>query len=303
MNKDKRILVTGAAGYIGSHLIKNLASRGFTNVWGIDKGFYTSPNTEEIRYSMAGYWHDDLAQTDWNRFEREKTEPFDAIVHLAAYISVEESVKNPGMYWLNNMASLGNIIRQARWMGSKLYFASTGTAFDPASPYAETKVEGEKLIQEFQVPGASFRFYNVSGCDPKLKPTGEATHLIRRAAMAARNDTTMGIFGDDWDTRDGTCVRDYIDVRDLADALATAIDTDFVSTMPFDCLGSGTGFTVREIVNTMSTVAGKQLDVEIKPRRDGDVGSMICPPELIYPGLTIRHNVVDMCRSALEVTT
>lgn len=300
--KKKRILVTGAAGYIGSHVVKHLYAAGYRHIWGADFAFDTSPNTKAISPLLEGMFDVNLAD-DVSHIET--GEPFDHIIHLAAFISVEESVKNPGKYWFNNMASTGNIIRMANTWGANLIFASTGTAFDPNNPYAETKIECERLITEMSnVTNTIFRFYNVSGCAEGLSPTGESTHLIRVAAEAVQTGKTMKVFGDDWETVDGTCVRDYIDVRDVAAAIVDSLDRDFVSSREFECLGSGDGFTVLEVLDTMNEIAvehGKTLRYDIVDRRAGDVGSMICPEEFMYPHLTRKHSLSDMCRSAYTV--
>lgn len=299
-NNEKRVLVTGAAGYIGSHVISALHHAGFRHIWASDFAFGESPNTERIIPLVEGKFHHDLAMDDISLME--DGEPFDVIVHLAAYISVEESVREPGKYWMNNLLSTANMIRLANKWNAKLIFASTGTAFNPASPYAETKVECESLINDANVKDAiTFRFYNVSGCAQGLYPTGEATHLIRVASNAAVSGKTMSVFGVDWDTADGSCVRDYIDVRDLAECIADVILHDRKSDKDFECLGSGNGFSVLEVLNTMGEVAQEPLNIVKVGRRLGDVGSMICPRDLIYEHLKIKRSLRDMCVSALKV--
>lgn len=310
MNLEQRILVTGAAGYIGSHVVKALYEKGFRHIWGADFAFGESPNTEFVSTMLEGKFEGDLtgdiADLEFGTSFLERGPRFDHIIHLAAYISVEESVKKPSKYWFNNLVSTGNIIRMANSHGANLVFASTGTAFDPNNPYAESKVECESMINDLLAGNRTiFRFYNVSGCAPGLKPTGEATHLIRVAANAVHSGKTMKIFGDDWETVDGTCVRDYIDVRDIAESIVSVVTTGFASQRPFECLGSGEGFTVLDVLGTMQSLAesmDKSLKYEIVDRRAGDVGSMICPRELMYPHLKINYSLADMCSAAYQAT-
>jgi UDP-glucose 4-epimerase len=228
---------------------------------------------------------------------------FDAVVHLAAFISVEESVRRPVTYWQNNMGSLMALLSNIET--DHLIFASTGTAFQPASPYANTKVAGERLILDtYGTPESLFdgftifRFYNVSGLKPGIHPTGQPTHLIRLAALAAQRKLPfLKVYGTDYPTFDGTCVRDYIHVVDLAASLANAVEKG-PSNTPYECLGTGKGSSVLEVIESMKRATGVDFPVIMAERRPGDVASMVCPSQ--YRHISLTKTLDDMCLSAYE---
>ena len=288
----KKILITGGAGYIGTHVILELLDRGYKDLHVIDRHLTTSPN-----------WVGDLVRTAHsgdilnNVIRSVLRQDFDVVIHLAAYISVEESTKDPVSYWRNNLLSTNRIIDYLH--GAHLIFASTGTAFCPENPYAHSKLACELEIQERLLEGYTiFRFYNVSGMLPGVSPTGHPTHLIRRAAMAAKGIIPkITVFGTDWDTPDGTCVRDYIHVQDLARSIANAVEAGPANT-PYECLGSGTGYSVKEVLTSMKNVSGVDFNVTMAERRPGDVASMICPEQ--YKHISIKHDLDSMCLSAYK---
>lgn len=287
-----KILLTGAAGYLGAHVLFELLDRGYTDIHVIDRHLTRSPNW--IGHLVKTAYDGDILScgaSDTLRMD------FDAVIHLAAYISVEESTKDPVSYWRNNLLSTNKIIDTLK--GAHLIFASTGTAFQPENPYAYSKVACEQEIQERLTSGYTiFRFYNVSGLGPGVSATGNPTHLIRRAAMAARGLLPeITVFGTDWETRDGTCIRDYIHAQDLAASIANAIEAGPAST-PYECLGSGTGYTVLEVLESMKRVTGQDFRVTMAERRPGDVASMVCPEQYKY--ISLKHSLDDMCLSAYE---
>lgn len=291
-----KILITGGAGYIGTHVILELRKRGYTDLHVIDRFLTSSPN-----------WVGDLVKTAYDGDILSYgaidvlRQDFDVIIHLAAYISVEESTKDPVMYWRNNLLSTNKILDTMK--GAHLIFASTGTAFQPTNPYAQSKLACEHEITTrldgFYDPNYTiFRFYNVSGLGPGVAPTGNPTHLIRRAAMAAHGLLpSISIMGTDWDTPDGTCVRDYIHAQDLASSIVNCIERG-PSNMEFECLGSGRGYSVKEVIDAMKRVSGVDFKVKLEDRRPGDVASMICPSQ--YEHITLNHDLDSMCLSAYE---
>lgn len=301
-----KVLVTGAAGYIGAHVVKALVEHGH-QAFSLDRTIFHSPNGDAVRRMSTEFWEHDIAGVD---FLTRQVMPdilsdhrFDAIVHLAALISVEESTRDQSRYLRNNMFSTLRVLDgiQARpkgFVAPHLIFASTGTAFCPTNPYAWSKVACEDEIRRTPLSGGHtiFRFFNVSGLTPGLNHTGAPTHLIRRAAMVALGHLPeLTINGIDWETRDGTCVRDYIHVEDVAASIVNAVVQGPART-PFECLGTGMGASVLEVVNAMQHVTGKALKINVVGRRDGDVASMVCPSQ--YKHIRLSKTLEDSCLSA-----
>jgi len=290
-----KILITGGAGYIGAHVIRELRSRGLNDIHVIDRKLHWSPN--KVEHLVKRAYNLDILGAEAKEVLRQD---FDVIIHLAAFISVEESTKEPTKYWRNNLLSTQRILDSVH--GAHLIFASTGTAFCPENAYAWSKLACEEEIRSYLLEGYTiFRFYNVSGMLPGVHATGHPTHLIRRAAMAARGILPeITVYGDDWPTPDGTCIRDYIHVADLATSIVNAIDAGPANTS-YECLGSGTGYSVLQVLTSMKTVSGVDFRVRIDSRRPGDVASMICPSQ--YEHISMKYTLDDMCHSAYEGTT
>jgi UDP-glucose 4-epimerase len=162
-----------------------------------------------------------------------------------------------------------------------------------ASPYARSKVAAEDVIKERARGYTIFRFFNVSGTDGVNRQLGAASHLIRVAAMvAAGKIPNIKIFGTDYDTRDGTCIRDYIHVVDLAGAIVKAVENGPVNT-PYECLGSNNGWSVLEVLDVMEQVTGKKLNRVIAGRRPGDAVASVVDNLSTY--VTLSKSIEDMC--------
>lgn len=277
-----KVLVTGATGYIGSHLCKILHERGHS-VIGVDKNLNHN-RTEKYCTEILNYDIIDLSRLG----------KFDAVVHLAGYISVEESMKFPSMYYRNNIMSTLKILQE--YPDAHILFASTAGAFEPQSPYAKSKVACEDVIKELAEEYTIFRFFNVAGSDGKNMQVGNSTHLIRIAAECAIGKREkMYVFGDDYETADGTCVRDYIHVVDLGNAIANAVEHGGFNT-PYECIGTGKGYSVLEVLNTMNNVF--DVKYEVAPRRPGDPACLAIDNQ--FPLLKVEHTLFDMCMSAVQ---
>lgn len=162
-----------------------------------------------------------------------------------------------------------------------------------ASPYARSKVAAEDVIREKASGYTIFRFFNVSGTDGVNRQLGAASHLIRVAAeVAAGKRSHLEIFGTDYPTRDGTAIRDYVHVVDLANAIATAVDVGPANT-PYECLGSKHGYTVLEVLDAMRTVTGHAIPTVAAPRRLGD--AEICIVKELSTLITLTRSLEDMC--------
>ena len=277
-----KVLVTGATGYIGSHVCKLLKEHGhYIDAWD------TNIHGE----------HNDISDYV-NMFEKvDVTCPFavhgtyDAVVHLAGRSVVPQSLKEPTEYYRVNAMGTANMLDKVKT--PNFIFASTSSAWEMASPYARSKVAAEDIIKEKADGYTIFRFFNVSGTDGSNRQLGDPTHLIRVAAMAAAGKfAEISIYGDNYNTRDGTCIRDYIHVVDLAAAIVNAVENGPTNT-PYECLGSNTGYSVLEVLDTMDKVTGKPLKRKIAPRREGDAVSSVVDELSEYATLT--KTIEDMC--------
>lgn len=278
MNK---VLVTGATGYIGSHVCKLLKEHGHrVTAW--DTNIHGEHN--DIDSYVDEFWPTDVTGS-------RAVGDYDAVVHLAGRSVVPQSMKEPTEYYRVNAMGTDNMLRN---VGSDNFiFASTSSAFEMASPYARSKVAAEDIIKEKSSGHTIFRFFNVSGTDGVNRQLGEPTHLIRIAAMVAAGKLPLiNIFGVDYLTRDGTCIRDYIHVCDLSAAIVKAVENGPLNT-PYECLGSNTGYSVLEVLDAMEKVTGKKLSRVISDRREGDAVASVVDKLSEYATLT--KTIEDMC--------
>lgn len=289
MEKVLKVLITGVTGYIGSHLAKVLFEAGH-HITGLDIEW------NKHNKNVSRYCHRILIKDVTKHI---CDEDYDVIVHLAGLIQVEESVAHPTKYYATNLGGTVNMLRQNINDEPHFIFASTAGAFDPKSPYARSKIAAEDVIKEKSKNYTIFRFFNVAGSDGIHRQVGRASHLIRIAAEAAAGKRDyMYIYGDDYDTPDGTCVRDYIHVVDLVNAIRDTIKHGAFNT-PYECIGSGKGYSVKEVVQTMKDVTGQDFTVKTSGRRDGDPALLAIDNQfnLLQPTLTLK----DMCLSAYKV--
>ena len=255
----KKILITGSSGYIGSHLTKLLMSTLQYEVHCLDK---MPPKATGNRYYRC----------DINRqFELE--EEFDCVVHLAALVNVGESERIPIQYYITNVNGTMNVLNKVK--AKNFIFASTGAAEGCQSAYGISKRAAEDVVREYctqhrPTPYTIFRFYNVIGSDgfEPTNPDGLMYNL-----MKAEERGTFTIYGTDYDiSKDGTCVRDYVHVMEICDAIKTAIEKP---SNQIECLGHGVGYTVKEIVNKFKEVNDVDFLIESGPRRKGDLPSSV----------------------------
>ncbi len=316
-----RILVTGGAGYIGSHVVKTLHAGGYDVVVydNLSTGYaWAVQGADLVKADLAD--SDSLAET-FRRYA------IDTVLHIAASIEVAESVSNPLKYYINNTANTFNLLAACkRFNVRRFVFSSTGAVYGtpekmpidesvslaPVSPYAASKAASERaLIDLAQISDLNFailRYFNVAGADPSGM-LGEChepeSHLIPLACRAALGRLPeFSIFGDDYETKDGTCIRDYIHVTDLAQAHVDALDFLDRETRSeiFNC-GYGTGYSVRQIIDTVRRNSGEEFPVTVSPRRGGDLPELIAANAKIIDqlGWKPRHDDLDeIVKSALD---
>ena len=316
------VLVTGGAGYIGSHTVYALLDRG-ENVVVLDN---LSTGIRALVSEKADFVSGDVADRALlRRVLGEKS--IDAVIHFAGSIVVPESLEQPLRYYANNTLATHGLIDEAIAAGvTKFVFSSSAavygapekspvseeTLLNPVNPYGRSKLMTEWMLEDASRASdfryVALRYFNVAGADPKGRTgqsTPKATHLIKRASQAALGRLPyLDIFGTDYPTRDGTGVRDYIHVTDLADAHLLALDALRTGghSCVFNC-GYGHGTSVREIVSTVEEVSGKPLPVRDSPRRPGDPPSLVADPTRIKEALgwQPRHDdLKEIVRSALE---
>lgn len=295
------ILVTGGAGFIGSHCALALIEQGYdvTVFDNLSTGHLKTIETlKNISQNNFEFVKGDLLNSE----ELDKTFAsgnIDAVIHFAAFSQVGESVKNPDKYYRNNICGTLNLLDAMRkYNVDKIVFSSTAATYgepvripidethpqNPINPYGFSKLAIEKIMDDFDraynIKSVRLRYFNVAGADSKSR-LGEwhepETHLIPNILKSTfANSKTFQMFGTDYDTKDGTCVRDYINIEDLVQAHLLSLEylkkggkTDFFN------LGTKTGNTVKEVFTLCEKVTAKDISVETKPRREGDPAQLV----------------------------
>lgn len=288
----RKVLVTGGAGYIGSHTVHRLLERDFDPIVvdNLSRGHRHNVDARRLREL-------DLADTD-ALARLMKSEAVEAVVHFAAFIAVGESTREPELYFTNNVSGSLSLLSAMQRAGvRRLVFSSSAAVygtperapvtelmpFAPVSPYGETKAMVEKILfwldQHRGLRSVALRYFNACGADPGAGLGEEhdpETHLIPLLLRAVRSGTPITLFGDDYPTPDGTCVRDYVHVADLAEAHVAALDA-LMEGGPSGAynVGTGRGHSVFEVLRAVEEVTGSKAPYVIGPRREGD------PPTLV----------------------
>jgi UDP-arabinose 4-epimerase len=296
-----RILVTGGAGYIGSHTCKALAARGWTPV---TYDNLSAGHRSAVRWGP--FVKGELCDTA-GLMQAMATHRIDAVAHFAALACVGASCAQPGLYYRNNVAgTLSLLDAMQQTQVRRLVFSSTCATYGapntdaldeahpqaPTNPYGASKWMVERVLRDVGTTGAlrsiALRYFNAAGADLS-GALGEVhtpeTHLIPLALQAALDGTELTLHGADYPTPDGTCVRDYVHVADLADAHVLALDRLVNADAPgFEAfnLGNGQGFSVRQVLDSVRAVTGRPLRVAVGPRRPGD------PPVLVADSRAAR---------------
>lgn len=309
-----KVLITGGAGYIGSHTVKKLGEAGYELV------IYDNLSTGSADAILYG----ELVQGDLNDAERLSqvfaNHRFDAVIHFAASISVPESLANPIGYYHNNTCNVVNLLRCCQTYNvNELVFSSTAAVYgeiedypvqetsptSPINPYGQSKLMSEKIIRDYALASdlkyIILRYFNVAGADSsgKIGQMGKkAAHLIKVGCDAALGiRPSASIFGTDYPTPDGTGIRDYIHVEDLAaahvDALAYLEQKSSASQI-LNC-GYGTGYSVKEVLSKIKEISGVDFVINETPRREGDPACVVASGDKIRKiiGWKPQHNSLD----------
>lgn len=306
-----KALVTGGAGYIGSFMTKTLLDNGHTVVVAdsLERGYkeaIDSRATLRVGNLIEKSFVDEVLQGG-----------FDVVIHFAGYISVEESMIEPDRYFRNNtFATLQLLEGMQRHKVSRIIFSSTAAVYgnpvqvpipeshpkNPTSPYGQSKLMTEEILQWYRniydISFVSLRYFNACGAalDGSL---GEAhdpeTHIIPNAIYAAKNNEKFPLFGDDYQTPDGTCIRDYIHIYDLIAAHVLAMEDlkhekgGFVYNV-----GTGRGYSNKEVIDMVKKVSGIDFKIDVKPRRAGDAETLIADPSTLKKDLNFSPKYSDL---------
>lgn len=286
------ILVTGGAGFIGSHACKALAKNGYLP---ISYDNLSSGRRSAVKWGPLE--HGDIGDEGQIIRVLEKWQPA-ALMHFAGYINVEESAKNPILYYVNNVGGTATLLKAVVALRSiPIVLSSTAAIYGipeampiteehplrPINPYGSSKLFVERMLLEsgsaYGFPWVSLRYFNAAGADPDGE-IGEnhnpETHLIPRVVMAALRGHAVQIYGSDYETPDGTCIRDYVHVTDIADAHVLALD--YLLAGGPSCalnLANAHGYSVKDVIAAAARICSRSITVQYAPRRPGDPAILV----------------------------
>ncbi len=293
-----KILIVGGAGYIGSHMVKQLANAG-NDVITLDNLSYGYRDAVKYGEFVEGDLGDDTVLDAVL-----KSGDIDAVMHFAGFIQVGESVVKPSMYYHNNVANTFTLLdAMLRHDVKNFIFSSTAAIFgepdytpidekhnkQPINPYGHSKLMVEQVLEDYDkaygMRSTCLRYFNAAGADPdgelgeRHVPETHLIPLILQAASGRRQD--IKVFGDDYATDDGTCVRDYIHINDLCEAHSLALQNMINKDQSARYnLGNGTGFSVKQVIDVAREVSGNDFKVTIEPRREGDPAVLVADDTL-----------------------
>jgi len=307
-----KVLVVGGAGYIGSHMVKILSQAGHqvTTLDNLSNGY-----KDAVKY--GDFIEGDIADAGLlNKLFTQNT--FDGVMHFASYIQVGESVEKPSMYYRNNVTNTQVLLDAMVEHGIKYFiFSSTAATFGepeytpideahpqkPINPYGHSKLMVEQILRDFDhaygLKSVSLRYFNAAGADPDGElgerhiPETHLVPLVLQAASGRRGNIT--IFGVDYDTPDGTCIRDYIHVNDLCSAHLLGLEHLVAGgeSKAFN-MGNGQGYSIKEVIDVAKKVTGNDFAVSLGERRDGDPARLVADSTLLQKELGWKPEYADL---------
>lgn len=315
----KKILVTGGAGYIGSFMIRNLKEKGYDVVVldNLSCGHQEAVMGYKLQIIDLVFDKEKLDKL----FEKEK---FDAVIHMASFIQMGESFINPSKYYNNNIVGFLNLLDAMKKNNCRKVILSSSAGIygnpvklpidetdpkNPLNPYGETKYMMERILEDYDLAyGIKFitlRYFNAAGAalDGSIgEAHPEESHLIPNLILKAIKNEEIEIFGSDYQTADGTCIRDYVHVLDLVEAHALALE--FLERGLSDSfnLGIGRGYSNKEVIETVEKITGLNLKIKYGPRRAGDADALYASNEKIKRdlGWSPKYNLNDIVNSAYK---
>jgi UDP-glucose 4-epimerase len=315
---SKHVIVTGGAGYIGSHVCLKLKEAGYKPV-----AFDNLYNGQKSAVKWGPFRDGDVRNYESIKSAISKYEPV-AVVHMAGRIEVGDSVRNPANYYHTNVGGTANVLKACVMNNVPMVFSSTCATFgfpmavldethrqQPLNPYGDSKMLAERMMlgtmENSKWQGIILRYFNAAGADPEGR-IGEdhtpETHLIPLLLQAAIDGTPFDVYGTNWRTDDGTCVRDYVHVMDLADAHVAAVKklegaTDVLEFVDYN-LGTGKGYSVFEVIATVERITGKEINWVAADRRPGDADALVADPSRARRGLhwEAQYDLDDMVKHA-----
>lgn len=315
-----KLLITGGAGYIGSHVVQTAQEQGHEAVVidNFSTGLATRVNCETVPLDMASAEAPELLKELFQRHN------FDAVIHLAARKQVGESVEMPERYYLDNIGGLGNLLLAMRESKvEKLVFSSSAATYGmpdvvsvdedypgrPINPYGETKLIGEWMVRNAKVwglRGINLRYFNVAGAGRKQLADTAALNLIPIAIAALKRGENPIVFGTDYPTPDGSCIRDYVHVADLAEAHIRALGYLEKDQREFDTfnVGTGTGASVIEVLDELKKASGREFEPVIARRRAGDPPRLVANVDRIANVLSFKakYDLAAIVKSAWDAS-
>jgi UDP-glucose 4-epimerase len=315
-----KLLVTGGAGYIGSHVVRAAEAAGHSCVVvdNLSTGLVKRVSCPIVELELA-------SQDSVPRLAKLMGEhKFDSVIHLAARKQVGESVQKPEEYFLENLGGLGNLLLAMREVGLKsLVFSSSAATYGmpdvdlvsedypgvPINPYGQTKLIGELMVKNAEVwglRGVNLRYFNVAGAGASDLADTAALNLIPIAINAIKAGKAPVVFGTDYPTPDGSCIRDYVHVEDLALAHLAAVEYSVGESQQFRTfnVGTGIGASVIEVLDALKVASGNNFEVSIGERRAGDPPRLVADVSRIEQvlGFKTKHDLASIVQSAWDAS-